>query len=644
MCGIIAIYDPRTTPASRNILDGLRTLERRGPDDCGVWTGGHAAIGHRRLSIVGTQNGHQPIVSEQTGVAIACNGEFYGYEQLRRKFAPWYRFSTFSDSEILIPLYLRYGALNDRLFENLVGEFAFVLYDIRTDTLYAVRDRFGIKPLCYHYNGNRTVIASKAKAILASGGVEARWDRYALMHTLTMHYQPTDRTMFDGIRQVPPGHMLVCRGEGEPKLVRYWDVDYPAESGSRTVTPEQERRYVNQFSELLVETIRTRMVSDAPVCCHLSGGIDSSTVAGVMSSLQSDPVHCFSITFPGADSEYNEESLAAETASHIGGILHPIEVTPGDILSNLREAVCESEGLAVNGHLSCKMLLNREIRRYGFKVALTGEGADEALAGYPHLRQDIIALLPEDQRRRLTESLYGTNLAIAGTEIAVGDSLDCSAIERRLGFVPSFLRAKAGIGHRIYRYLSPALLDELRSRDFFGELLGNYDIDRRLAGRHPVNQSLYLWIKLTLCNYILSTLGDGCEMAASVEGRLPFLDHRLFEFAARLPVGMKIRDYTNEKYILKEAARPFITDRIRRRQKHPFQAPPLTRFFSTDDFDRLRGELTSADFAGMGIFNPGAVAGLVDRIPKMSVLEQTVAEPVVMLMLTINHMNQSFHL
>jgi asparagine synthase (glutamine-hydrolysing) len=183
------------------------------------------------------------------------------------------------------------------------------------------------------------------------------------------------------------------------------------------------------------------------------------------------------------------------------------------------------------------------------------------------------------------------------------------------------------------------MLYECSSHDFFHELLARYEIDNLLKGRHPVNQSLYLWIKLTLCNYILGTLGDGCEMSSSIEGRLPFLDHRLFEYAAKLPMQMKIKAYTNEKYILKEAAKPYITNRVYMRQKHPFQSPPLTRFFSKEDFSRLRDELTSLDFANTGIFDMEKVSNLLESIPSMSVLDQTIYEPVVMLMLTINHMN-----
>ncbi|MBP5387878.1 MAG: asparagine synthase, partial [Prevotella sp.] len=289
---------------------------------------------------------------------------------------------------------------------------------------------------------------------------------------------------------------------------------------------------------------------------------------------------------------------------------------------------------------SCKYLLNKKIHEAGFKIALTGEGADECLAGYPHLRKDLFATLPAKEKEALTKNLYHTNLAITGTEIAVGNTLGCDRLAERLGFVPSFLAAKASIGYKMYNYLNSDILHSCSSHDFLAEMCDHHQVETKLLGVHPVNKSLYLWNKHALCNYILGTLGDGCEMSASVEGRLPFLDHHLFEQATRLPMQMKIRDHVNEKYVLKEAACPYITDSVYRRQKHPFQAPPLTRYFSKSEYEQIYDELTSANFMGMGIFNRDSIINLLRSLPSMSVLEQTVYEPVVMLMLTIFHMNQ----
>ena len=636
MCGITAIVSRDKKTRSQSLHNALKTLELRGPDEHGIWEDQHVSIGHRRLSVMGLVNGKQPISSPCGQIVVACNGELYDYRKLRDEFAGDYQFKTDSDSEVLIPLYLRYGI--EGMMKYLIGEFAFVLYDKRIGKLYAVRDRFGIKPLCWFHDKKQTIIASKAKAIMACG-IKAEWDNISLMQSLSMHYQPTERTMFANIRQVEPGHILVFKEGSSPKEIKYWDINYPVDTSYTQVTLAEEKKYIDEFHALLYESVKTRLISDVPVCCHLSGGLDSSTIAGLMSKMMSnEPIHCFTIVFPNTDTEYDEDLLATETVESIGGVMHRIKISQSQIIDNLSDAVYHSEGLAVNGHLSCKYLLNQEIRKEGFKVALTGEGADECLAGYPHLRKDIIANLSKTKREELTNRLYQTNLAITGTEIAVGNTLDCSALEHKLGYIPSFLQAKASIGYRMYQYLSDDMLYECSSHDFFNELLSRYETDNLQKGRHPVNLSLYFWIKLTLCNYILGTLGDGCEMASSIEGRLPFLDHRLFEYAAKLPMQMKIKAYTNEKYILKEAAKPYITNRVYKRQKHPFQSPPLTRFFSKEDYSRLRDELTSQDFANIGIFNTEKVCNLLESIPSMSVLDQTIYEPVVMLMLTINFM------
>jgi asparagine synthase (glutamine-hydrolysing) len=344
--------------------------------------------------------------------------------------------------------------------------------------------------------------------------------------------------------------------------------------------------------------------------------------------------------FPQADAEYDEDVYASDTVRRCGAVMHRVEVSQHDILQYLPDAVYYSEGLAVNGHLSCKYLLNQAINKAGFKVALTGEGADECLAGYPHLRKDLFAMLPSAEQEKLTRALYKTNLAITGTEIAVGEMLDCAPLNRKVGFVPSFLAAKASIGKKMYGLLSHDMLQHCSSHDFLNEMAERHHANEILCGVHPVNKSIYLWNKHALCNYILATLGDGCEMAASVEGRLPFLDHKLFEYAACLPIQMKIKDNRNEKYILKEAARPYITDHVYRRQKHPFQAPPLTRYFTESEFDQIYEELTSDAMMGLGIFDRRAVASLLSSLPTMSILDQTTCEPVVMLMLTIYYMNQ----
>lgn len=637
MCGIVASMGLR--PIKDDVaLAALNVLNHRGPDDAGVWRNesGTVMLGHKRLSIIDINTGRQPIVNRQYKISVTVNGELYGYQDIRRDLqGKGYAFSTNSDSEILIFLYLEYGL---DFFQYLRGEFAFVLYDENRDLLIAARDRFGIKPLCYYNKNDMLLIASEAKALFELG-VPREWDDYSFMHAANMHYQPTNRTLFNNIFQLMPGHFLMRTGN-DFSIKKYWDLDYPRESDARWKKSEDD--YVEEFSNLFKDSVRMRLRSDVPLCFHLSGGIDSSAVVGAAGAISDMPKHCFSIAFGGRES-YDEIEIAQRTADFTNSTLHKIEVSQMDILDNLEDAVYFSEGLAINGHLSCKFLLNKAIKKQGFKVALTGEGADEVLAGYPHLRQDLFNQMPDAERQKHIAQLYATNLAVTGVEIAMGETLSTTAIEDKLKFVPSFLRAKASIGFKMNSILSDAFVREYQNVDFYDEMLRMYDFENQLRDRHIVNQSLYLWTKLTLVNYILNTLGDGCEMSSSIEGRLPFLDHKLFEFLRALPMDMKIKNGI-EKHILRQAVKPFVTDEIYRRQKHAFMAPPVTRFQDKKSREFIMDVITSDNCRGIPFFDHMKVKDLIAKIEKMDIVEQTAFEPVIMFLITSAFVKKGFKL
>lgn len=639
MCGFVVEKNKNRPVDETNIQGALTAISHRGPDYSSVWISpdGRTGLGHARLSIIDLESGNQPIVNRTHGISIVVNGELYDYRVIRQELqAKGYVFQTRSDSEIILFLYLEYGV---ELFSHLRGEFAFVLFDERNDLLLAGRDRFGIKPLCYYREGERLLIASEAKALFALG-VDRAWDAYSWMHAASLQYQPTDKTFFKNIDQLSPGHFMVYKNN-TLQIEKYWDLNYPVETEVESRKSDQD--YIEEFREHLSDSIRLRLMSDVPVCFHLSGGLDSSAVVGLADQHLTEKKHCFTVAFDGQE-QYDELGLAQETAALTNSELHIVNVTQDDILNHLSDAVYYSEGLAVNGHITGKYLLNRGIQKAGFKVALTGEGSDEVLAGYPHLRQDLLekafhstpdidtkrSLIDKDQ---LVAALYESNRVSVGVQLAQGDGLDVSELEKQLGFVPSFLRAKASFGLKVQSVLSDDLIQNSEPIDFYQDMLGAYDWERQLKGRHPVNQSLYLWTKLTLVNYILNTLGDGCEMSSSIEGRLPFLDHKLFEFTRGLPLDLKIRN-GNEKYILKEAVKPFITDSVYKRQKHPFMAPPLSHGVQEKNFDFIRDHLNSAAFRNVPFFDSAKVQALLDRLPRMGREELTAHEPVLMFMLT----------
>ncbi len=635
MCGIVSLISARVPVDPVRLQRATGALSHRGPDGEGRWFSkdGTAALGHRRLSIIDLATGAQPISNEDGTIHIVVNGEFYGFEDIRRDLrAKGHRFSTASDSEVALHLYEERGI---DFVHDLRGEFALILYDENRKRLVAARDRFGIKPLCHAEGPDGTFYAaSEAKAIIAAG-FPASWDEYAFFHACNVQYVPTDRTLFKGIHQLPPGHLLIVQ-DGKQELKSYWDLDYPAEP---VAGRETDADWIALFGNEFEAAIRLRLRADVPVCCHLSGGLDSSAVAAMSTRIAARPPACFTVSF---DAEgYDELPVAREMAERMGAALHVVPVSQDDLVKNIPEAVYYSEGLSINGHLAGKFLLNRAIRAAGFKVTLTGEGADEVLAGYPHLREDMIEQDEALAHRRA--GLYQSNDKLAGVFLAHGDTLPLQGVADRLGFVPSFLRAKASLGFRMSGLLSADFAGRMQGHDIYRDVIDAFDVPRQLAGRHVVNQSSYLWTKLTLATYILRTLGDGCEMAHSIEGRLPFLDHKLFELARRMPMTMKIRDLV-EKHVLREAVRPLLTETIYKRQKHPFIAPPVSRFSNAALDGFIQDTLRSAAFAAMPFFDARKTRDWLDSLPRQSAQDRVAAEPVLMLLLTSFVIHQKFKL
>jgi asparagine synthase (glutamine-hydrolysing) len=381
------------------------------------------------------------------------------------------------------------------------------------------------------------------------------------------------------------------------------------------------------------------MRADVPVACHLSGGLDSSAVTALAARHSSKPLDCFTVSFDAAP--YDELRVAEESAKQAGVNLHAVRVTQDDLVEALPDAVYYSEGLAINGHLPAKFLLSRAIRRAGYRVVLTGEGSDEVLAGYAHLRRDL--LVDENGPDAALHRLAAGNQVSAGIMLPKGETLPLDAVRRVVGFVPSFLEAKGTLGHRIRGILSEEFLRRHADRDPYQVMLAGFDVPGQLAGRSRVDQSLYLWNKTALPNYILKTLGDGTEMAHSVEGRLPFLDHPLFEYARSLPLSLKIRGGV-EKYVLREAVRPLLTETVYRRQKHPFLAPPVCRFGTPHARSLLHDLAGSERFNSLPFFDRRKLLAWLDRLPQLDQEEQAAADPVLMTALCAALLHERFHL
>lgn len=616
MCGLIGIYSPRKPVAQQAVFNALKTLVHRGPDwqQSSMLAGGKVALGHARLSIIDLSTGQQPMANEDETLWVVANGEFYDFERIRAELKEkGHTFRTESDSEIVLHLYEEHGA---QCLQRLRGEFALVLWDERNQLLFAARDRFGIKPLFYAFHDGALYLASEAKALFAAG-VPARWDEDAVFESFGgMH--AADRTLFEGVSQVPPGHYLYATASHH-RLMRYWDFNYPPEEETRDYGSEPE--LIEGFRERLEDAVRTRLRADVPVGCYLSGGIDSCSVLALASKLSNRPVKAFTLQFDHA--EYDESAIAREMAAFCGAEFHPLPVTHRDMADHFDRAVWHTETMFFNSHGIAKYLLSRFVRDAGYKVVLTGEGSDEILGGYPHFRQDMLlhASRGEDPER-LRQRIRAINEKDVMGRLMnrMFDALPepPATLVRQLGYAPMFI---SSAGNRFQMVGNAVLKDDFveryAGRDGLQLFLMGLDVPGQLKGRHPMNQSMYLWSKSMLPNYILSLLGDRMEMAHSIEGRLPFLDHLLVEYTVRLPVSLKVRGET-EKYVLREAMKPLLTDTVYRRTKHPFSAPPATASEERPMLAYLQDLLRSQVVDSVPFLDRNKIRGMLDAIPGMA--------------------------
>jgi len=640
MCGIVGVFS-RRSPISPGLIErATESLYHRGPDGQRHWIGfgGRVALGHARLSIIDLTTGDQPIASEDGRTRIIVNGEFYGYESIQKELEQAsHRLRTRSDSEIALHLYEDFGT---QCLHRLRGEFALVLWDERNRTMFAARDRFGIKPLFYAFHNETLYLASEVKALFAAG-VPRRWDSESVSQSVEFGGHPL-RTLFEGVLQVPPGHYLIAT-EKHIELSRYWDFDYPR--ADRSGIHRSTADYVAEFRSALEEAVRIRLHADVPVGCYLSGGLDSCAVLGLAAKHRSDPIRAFTLSFDRA--EYDEEKEAREMSGKVGAEFFPIAIKQDDLADHFADAILQSETLCFNAHGVAKYLLSRAVRDAGYKVVLTGEGSDEILGGYAHFRRDMLLYNNEGEDpsevAKLLDDLERLNPVSRGLLLPDGEAKPLDNVKRVLGFVPSWIETFSARSAKMQELFAEEFWSTYSERPGYQALLSSIDVRGQLIGRDPVHQSLYLWSKTLLPGYILTMLGDRMEMAHSVEGRVPFLDHHLVELVRSQPVTQKIHGMT-EKYVLREAVRDVITDTVYRRQKHPFLSPPATLHPKQKLGAFVQDTLRSPVLATLPFFNQKKVLGVLDRLNTMDEGSRVANDQVLMTIVSACVLQERFRL
>ncbi|KAJ7140709.1 putative asparagine synthase [Mycena epipterygia] len=574
MCGLTAVFHPDgvVRPSAKDFKSeleaSLEIIKHRGPDSRGTYVSSDSRVGlgHVRLAIIDLSTGQQPMSDEDELIHCVVTGEIYDHERIRGEMKKeGFSFKSKSDSELVVQLYKRDGV---NLLFSLRGEFAFVLYDVKRHLLFAARDRFGIKPLYYTISNGRVLIVHNGDL-------------------------GDDRTVFKGVFKLAAGHLALCASSGHIKIERYWDLSYPAATSTSSETIDS---MVSNVRTLLIESVRLRLRSDVPLAVYLSGGIDSSAVAGIATHLlrEQNPnakVTAFTLAY-SEDQTTDESPIAARTADHLGAEIYKVKATEAALVDLLEESIWHSEQPNPTFHGSGKILLSNAVRKNGYKVALSGEGSDEIFGGYPWFSQDYLRMpdhaakslgiaVPSDAERRemIAElEISPSSPQFPTTRIAAGES---SLLKVGAHNVASFSVPICG------PMFHPSVLQHTgvpASARCVAESLDPRVRQHSVAGTwQSLNVSLYVTAKSLLSNLILNVAGDRNDMTNAVESRVAFLDHHLVEYVNSLPPSVKIMPVESdgprkwiltEKWVLRQAVKPFVTEEIYLRKKISFNPPP----------------------------------------------------------------------
>lgn len=599
MCGIAGVYEyQRRRSIERETLESmLLALYHRGPDDDGMFLADGIAIGMRRLSIIDLAGGKQPISNEDGTLTIVFNGEIYNYRELQERLrARGHRIATSSDTEVIVHLYEEMG---EECVKELRGMFTFAIWDANRRRLFIARDRLGIKPLYYKEHDGSLIFGSEIKAILQHPEVQACLDVDALGDFLSLKYVPAPATMFCSIRALPPAHTLTCDRSGI-KIRQYWRLSF----ADRQPTYKTEEEYAEELEALLRESVRLHLVSDVPFGAFLSGGLDSSTIVALMHQTMNAPVKTFSVGFEGGGSEkFSELPYARLVADRFGTDHHEIYVRPDDLMNLAEKVVWHMDQPIADNACIANYMVSALASRH-VKMVLAGEGGDELFAGYARYPGEQLAswfqFMPASIRLRASGMLQPIP-GLRRPKIALFAMCQPDELTRLTSWFPLFNRA---------------MKSSLLSCELLRELTDPHSVrafSQRLAetnATHWLNRMLYVDTTLWLPDDLLAR-GDKTSMAASLEARVPLLDHKLVEFAASLPPQMKLRRLMR-KYLLRKVARRWLPAEVINRKKQGFPMP-FSLWFRNEARPFVRDLLSTATVKRRQLFNAPYVETLLKQ-------------------------------
>jgi len=595
MCGICGIFSADQRRVERARLAEMNAqILHRGPDDDGFYVEGNVGLAMRRLSIIDIKTGHQPISNEDENLWIVYNGEIYNHEELRADLqSRGHRYRTKSDTETIVHLYEEYGK---DCVQHLRGMFAFAIWDRRKKNLFIARDRLGIKPLYYRFDGKTLLFGSEIKTILSYPGVRAEFNYGTLAEYLAFGYVSGSETMYTGIQKLPPGHTLEVGEDGQLKIAGYWDL---------TSTQETERRpreyYVKTYRDMLERCVTNHLMSDVPLGVFLSGGLDSSAVAALTTKIRREPIETFSVGY--GEEEFSELPYARQVAQHIGSRHHEVQLSREEFFDSLPKLIWHEDEPIV-WPSSVSLYFVAKLAKERVTVVLTGEGSDETLAGYTRYAWTLMNARMDNVYRAVTPNFLRHWVRRGIDSGPLGATLHRKLSHTFLGrdgaSWPSFYF------DNFYSAFSSPEIGEVLSADALAGAGDAYAGSMQFWDRSSGNllqRLLYTDIKTYLVELLMKQ--DQMSMAASIESRVPFLDHKLVEFTATIPREYSVRGLAG-KFILKSAVEDLLPHDIIYRQKMGFPTP-WAYWLSGPQLNHLEKMLLEPRTLERGLFNRDAV-------------------------------------
>ncbi len=622
MCGIVGVINlGNNSKLEENILSTMvDLLSHRGPNDKGIFIDEYLALGHRRLSILDLSlSGHQPMSSLSRNVWIVYNGEVYNFEELRRELIErGHRFRSFTDTEVVLNAYVEYGIV---CLEKFRGMFAFAIYDKDLKKVFIVRDRIGVKPIYYGEFDGRLIFASEAKAILKYPGFPRKEDLVGMSSYLSYRYPIHEYTMFRGIKTLLPGHYLEVDLIGKDyQIHKYWDLPMVIEDEDKGLS-----FYLYNLKRLLRESVKYRMIADVPVGAYLSGGLDSSIVVALMAKSSQQPVKTFTIGFE--DQSFNEFNYATEIAQLYGTEHTEILLTSGDYFEEMCKLINYKDAPLGVPNEPALYVMSKELSKH-ITVVLSGEGSDEIFGGYGRIFRSAY-----DYKKISLFNHYGHGEKRKNTGLLM--KLLGKNLQRKYGSI-SF-RDEVDFFLSLYKYTSWEEKKLLLSEDVLIELSGDGVLDNlfreyfsKLNGLGLCEKFMWMFEKVHIVGLLYRL--DTATMAASIEGRVPFVDHKLVEFAMSIPAHYKLKwkswfhrlvgifynaDQLSErfdipKYILRKAFESYLPTSIVRRKKMGFPVP-INKWLGKDFLFLLRELLLSSRARSRGIYNIRFIESVINR-------------------------------